>query len=99
MHPDNPSTDHIRFTAKSAFPDARKSPALSEEDAFMQTHGGHGSRTIYIIVMGIEAGVIALARAPGSTRKLLKRLWVKGTGRTGAQAAASSVGMVITHEK
>lgn len=90
MHPDKITAGHSLSPYARAFPDTRNSPALSEEDAFMQIHGGRGSRTIYIIVMGIEAGFIALVRAPGSTAKRLRRLWANCTATPGAKAAAGS---------
>ncbi len=43
------------------FPHARPSQALREEDAFMQLHGGTGSRLIFAIGCGLASGG-ALAR-------------------------------------
>ncbi|MEH6726512.1 MAG: hypothetical protein V7703_10155 [Hyphomicrobiales bacterium] len=43
------------------FPHARPSQALREEDAFMQLHGGTGSRSIFAGVSRIASGG-ALAR-------------------------------------
>ena len=38
------------------FPHARPSQALREEDAFMQLHGGTGSRLIFEIVSRLSSG-------------------------------------------
>lgn len=43
------------------FQQARRTDAAREEDAFMQLHGGRGSRLIYLIVVAVEA----FARMPG----------------------------------
>lgn len=99
MHSGKITTDKCRFAEASTFPDTRKCRALSEEDAFMQTHGGRGSRTIYLIVTGIEAGIIALFRAPGSTVKRLRRLRAGYTARPDAHTASSAAVTAATHEK
>ncbi len=41
---------------RKLFPHARPSQALREEDAFMQLHGGTGSRLIFEIVSGLASG-------------------------------------------
>lgn len=46
------------------FPKPRQSGSLSDEDKFMQTHGGAGSRAIYATVVIIEASLKAVGRIP-----------------------------------
>ncbi|KGB27129.1 hypothetical protein HPDFL43_00003340 [Hoeflea phototrophica DFL-43] len=43
------------------FPGERRSPALTEEDRFMELHGGRGSRTVYLTVCMIEAMLVRTA--------------------------------------
>ncbi|WP_394691071.1 hypothetical protein [Hoeflea sp.] len=45
------------------FPHARKSSGLEAEDAFMELHGGRGSRAIYLIVEWISSWIPAPGRA------------------------------------
>ena len=67
MQPDDISKPHRELPNANAFPDARKSRALSEEDEFMRIHGGNGSRAIYAIVSAIEKGLRTLAHMPTAT--------------------------------
>ena len=45
---------HLRATSDRLFPHARKAERLTEEDAFMQLHGGKGARLIYWAVCQTE---------------------------------------------
>lgn len=49
--------DH-RANSGCPFPGERKRPALTEEDRFMELHGGLGSRTVYLAVCMIEAMLV-----------------------------------------
>lgn len=44
------------------FPGERRSPALTEEDRFMELHGGRGSRAVYLAVCMIEAILVRTVR-------------------------------------
>jgi len=72
------------------FPDKRQSDALREEDEFMQTHGGRGSRAIYAIVMLIESGFDAAWRLPAAIMKQTGRMRANGTWKPTSDPAADT---------
>lgn len=61
------------------FPGERRSPALTEEDRFMELHGGHGSRAVYLAVCMIEAILVrTVHRLCGMVH--LRLPWQSGAG-------------------
>jgi hypothetical protein len=76
------------------FPDARQSGALSEEDAFMHTHGGCGSRAIYAIVMRVEAGFNAAWRIPAAIMKRAGHIRANGIGKGNSPSAVETARLI-----
>ena len=56
------------------FPSARRSRALQQEDAFLELHGGVGSRLIFLAVTGIEAALRGVAATVRATRRCSARV-------------------------
>jgi hypothetical protein len=69
------------------FPGARRSQALQEEDAFMQLHGGTGSRWIFLTVSTIASAGCLL---PHLTRNGLVR--IRAAWQLGRNAATFVTG-------
>lgn len=69
-------------TGNKPFPDARRSQALREEDAFMHMHGGAGSRSIFYLVNKLSTCVHLTSHLPAVMGRFI--LQIASTLRTTA---------------
>ena len=92
-----PANTFTKGLSPSPFPNERQCRAMNEEDQFMQTHGGSGSRGIYAIVMSVEASFNAILRMPAATVRQVGRIRAKGIRKPNSPSAAGAAHAI--HQK